>query len=99
MHTNPSKVDLGNWLQKLGNNEIHSDVGNSIIRILDNFITNDTQHVFGTSIEKDISTYMNRAILGPYSDDCEVMNNEILNFINEECKEYFSTDTFQSDDG
>lgn len=100
MRAKSSEKNFAVWLLQLGNNEIKSDIGDNLIRIPDEFITNDSliTHVFGNSIDNNITSYCNRAIVCPFNDDCTIINEEALELIDGYTREYNSIDMVLPDD-
>ncbi|XP_055845576.1 uncharacterized protein LOC129915415 [Episyrphus balteatus] len=94
------------WLLQLGDGDLQfqTDVSPEAVKIPKSIYVNENEFVykiFNTSIinQHNVMNFVDRAILCPKNDDCDKINNFIVNNIVEgEPKTYFSNDSLISED-
>ena len=100
--TRPGQQEFSDYILKLGEGKLPSELGEDVIKIEPEFITenNIIEEIFGTEIDiADVDTLANRAILCPKNEDALEMNEKVLELIKHgEIKTYYSFDEIKQDD-
>jgi len=100
MRVNPGENEFCNWLLELGNGTLNK--GFDVIDIPEQFILRNQSIISFTFNEQinlnNVKTFSNNIIMCPLNEQCQTLNNEILQTMEGEANDYFSVDEIISDD-